>query len=261
MTRLAELQRQFQQCLLEPPEDLHQPWIHAGGRADPARQLSAYVHAYAARLKETLAGDYPAVRTAIGTDRFDALAEAYLRARPSRYFSLREFGRDLPGFIAARAESQATPWLGELASFEWTLGLAFDAADRPLADVADMATVAPADWPALRFTAHPSVQRLDLAWNTVALWEALNADEPVPVEAIHGQPVPWLIWRQDLTTRFRSLEPDEAVCLDALLAGASFGELCARLAEYLDPEQVPLRAASLLKGWLQQQLIQAIGTP
>lgn len=259
MSRLAELQAQFQQCLLAPPDGSDQPWVRAGGRASPARQLSAYQYAYPARLKEVLGNDYPAVWAAIGDVAFDRLAEAYLRAHPSRFFSLRDFGGRLADFVDTDPVGAGSPWLTELARFEWALGLAFDAADAPLAGIADMAAIAPQHWPALRFDGHPSIQRLDLIWDTPAMWSALTADPPRRVSAVAGQPTSWLIWRDGLVTRFRSLATAEAAVLDALLRGDRFADLCVVLGEHLDAQAVPLRAASLLKGWLDQGLISAIG--
>jgi hypothetical protein len=59
------------------------------------------------------------------------------------------------------------------------------------------------------------------------------------------------MWRDELMTQYRSLEADEAVALSAAHAGANFTEICSALAtEIGDQEQVPMKAASLLKGWL-----------
>lgn len=258
MSRLAELQQTFQRCLLDPPENRTQAWVRAGGRATPERQLSAYIHAYPTRLKEVLANDYPALLMAIGDETFNRLAQTYIDTHPSHFFSLRDFGGRLAAFIAAEDAYRTQPWLVELARFEWTLGKAFDAADTPVACIDDMATIAPEDWPDLRFDIHPSVQRLELSWNTIGMWTNLTADEPTPATASVGESMPWLIWREQLTTRFRSLELDEAAALDCLCDGSDFGEACEQLTAFVDDDDVPLRAATLLKSWLDQGLISAI---
>lgn len=258
MSRLAELQQAFQRCVLDPPTPLAQPWVRAGGCAPPERQLGAYVHAYRARLKEVLELDYPALHQALGDTAFDALAGSYLRACPSRHFSLRAFGAGLAAHLAGQRADREHPWLAELARFEWTLGLTFDAADAQPAHVADMAAVAAADWPALRLDCHPSVQRLQLSWNVPELWGALTAPEPSMPDPIAGEPVSWLIWRQELRTRFRSLQPDEAAALDALGAGADFSGLCLCLARWHEESDVPLRAATLVKQWIAEGLISRI---
>ena len=266
MNQLSKLQQTFQDCVLHPGQPDAAAWVSASGRADPATQLSIYSYAYAARLKEVLATDYPAVLMAIGDDHFNALADDYIQAHPSHYFSLRDFGRDLPGFIAKLIQQDehptipwhAMPWLYELALFEWRLGQAFDVADVSSLTEQDMATIPPEAWPDLTFSLHPSVQRLDFAWNIPAMWQALTADEPTPVDALRDTASPWLIWREQLITRFRSMTTDEQQALDALAAGANFNDICETLATLIPEEEVPMRAASLLKGWLAQGLISGI---
>jgi len=258
MNRLAELQQHFQQCLLMPPTDSPQPWVRAGGRAAPERQLAVYIHAYAARLKEVLASDYPAVLMAIGEDAFERLSQAYLETHPSHYFSLRDFGARLASFIAGEPAYDELPWLAELARFEWALGQAFDAADSAIGTIDDMAAIAPRDWPDLGFDIHPSLQRLDLRWNIADMWSSLTAEQPKPVTATETEAIPWLVWREQLTTRFRSLGFDEQAALDCARTGGSFGEICEQLTAFVDADAVPLRAATLLKAWLAQGLIIAI---
>ena len=51
---------------------------------------------------------------------------------------------------------------------------------------------------------------------------------------------------------------DEHQALDALGKGASFNVMCVTLAKLMPEEEVPLRAAGLLKGWLAQGLISGI---
>lgn len=263
MNQLSKLQHTFQDCVLHPGQPDATAWVSASGRADPETQLSIYSYAYAARLKEVLGNDYPAVLMAIGDDYFNALADDYIQAHPSHYFSLRDFGRDLPGFIAALIQQhehpaiqwQAMPWLHELTLFEWTLGQAFDAADVTSLTEQDMAAIPPEAWPDLKFTLHPSVQRLDFEWNIPEMWQALTADEPTPVDAMRDTTSPWLIWREQLITRFRSMTTDEQLALDALGEGANFNDICEALASLIPEHEVPLRAAGLLKGWLAQGLI------
>ena len=90
------------------------------------------------------------------------------------------------------------------------------------------------------------------------MWQTLTADEPTPVTAICDSTSPWLVWREQLVTRFRSMSPDEGLALDTLRRGGSFNELCEALATLMAEDEVPLRAAGLLKGWLAQGLISGI---
>ena len=266
MKQLAKLQNTFQDCVLQPGNPASTAWVSASGRAAPEIQLSIYTHAYRARLKEVLANDFPAMLMAIGDDHFNQLADDYTEAHPSHYFSLRDFGRHLPGFITDLIQQhehqdshwQDMHWLYELAIFEWTLGQAFDAADVSLFTEQDMSTIPPEAWPELKFILHPSVHRLDFEWNTPEIWQALTGDEPTQVTAMHESTSSWLVWREQLITRFRSMQTDEQLALDKLYEGGNFNEVCEALATMMSEDEVPLRAAILLKGWIAQGLISGI---
>lgn len=259
MKQLAKLQHTFQDCVIHPDKPASTEWVSASGRAAPETQLYIYTHAYAARLKEVLANDYPAMLIAIGEDHFNQLADDYIQAHPSHYFSLRDFGRHMPDFVSELIEQheryQEMHWLYELGLFEWTLGQAFDSADVSLFTEQDMATIPFEVWPDLKFTLHPSVHRLDFEWNAPEMWQALTADEPTQIAALRETASPWLVWREKLITRYRSMQTDEQMALDTLRAGESFNDVCETLATQMNQDEVPLYAATLLKGWIVQGLI------
>ena len=262
MNQLAKLQHTFQKCVLKPEQATSNAWVSASGRATPEVQLSIYSYAYHARLNEVLANDYPAILMAIGDEHFNQLAADYIETHPSHYFSLRDFGAELANFIASLIQQQTKwqemPWLYELALFEWNLGQAFDAADDNLFTEHDMSTIATEAWPELRFNLHPSVQRLDFEWNIIEMWQALTDETPSEVTAIKEASTPWLIWRENLTTRYRSMHQDEQLALDKLAQGGNFTDICETLASIINENDVPMHAASLLKGWISQGLISGV---
>jgi len=70
-------------------------------------------------------------------------------------------------------------------------------------------------------------------------------------------PVPWVIWRPDLRTRFRSLEVEESVLLDAVAANRTFPELCESLAGFGSDGDAAARVAGLLRAWVEAGMIGA----
>lgn len=265
MQSLSALQTRFQKQLLNPGNDIGISWVSAAGRASPEYQMSVYANAYLCRLKEVLGNDYPAVCKALGWDRFDGFAIEYIQRYPSHSFTLREYGCHFPHYIDEKVRSDPTcvdlAWLSELARFEWALGRVFDAAESEHIRERDLSSIDADEWPRLRFGFTSALCRLDLEWNVPTLWKALTADPPAQIEpcrdGVHGS---WLVWRQDLVTRFRSLDANERLVLDSLLAGASFNDACELLARRMDPGMVPMQAAGLLKGWIQQGLICQLAT-
>lgn len=257
MSQLTDLQQAFQHYLLKPPKQTVPDWVSPGGRAKPEKQLSVYSNGYRARLHEVLMIDFPAVLEAIGEDSFNQLANDYIDAHPSHYYSLREFGRDMSSFLQETAAFRDQPWLSELAIFERSLGQAFDAADAPVYSEQEMAHIPPEKWPATRLVKHPSVQRLDCVWGAPGMWTVLTDENPKEITAAREEPVAWLIWRKNLSTQFRSLGDDEQLALDAVLNGSSIDEVCGELGSLIAEELVPLHFATLLKGWIAQGVISA----
>ena len=259
MNQLAKLQHTFQDCVLKPEQSTSNAWVSASGRATPETQLSIYSYAYHARLNEVLANDYPAMLVAMGEDNFNQLASDFIKAHPSKFFSLRDFGAGLAGFITNLINQQtmwqAMPWLYELAVFEWSLGQAFDAADDNIFTEQDMASVAAESWPELKFKLHASVQRLDFEWNIIEMWQALTAETPTKVSAEKEDSSPYLVWRENLSTHFRSMQNDEQIAFNTVTQGGDFSDICQSLTSIINEDEVPMHTASLLKGWISQSLI------
>jgi hypothetical protein len=261
--RLADLERAVQAHVLSGGS---LPASLAAAVAPPAAERwQIYTEGYRLRLIEALAIQYPALHARLGADMFAARVQEFVEATPSVHRSIRDYGSELSAFIRAQADGIEDEMLAELAWFEWQVAAAFDAADAVPTTAVDLASVAPADWPELRFRALPSVRRQRTQTNAVAVWRAVHprdADERAaapqsaaqPVLARKTDPVEWLIWRRQLTTEFRSLEAGEAGALDQLLGGVTFGEVCGSLAAP-HGDGAALQAAAWLKGWLLDGLL------
>jgi hypothetical protein len=228
-----------------------------------ATGLAVYRHAYRARLAEALADNYTVLARALGDDAFDALAQAYIAATPSRHPSIRWFGHALPAFMAAD-EGDLVPHasLVDFARMDWALRGAFDAPDAPVLDPADLASLSPDDWAGLVLHLHPSVQRVALAyaiepaWRVLREWEPESGADQPDLEEPTPHEHTLLAWRQQLQTRWRSLEPLEAVLLAAVADGAPFAQLCERAAAELgDPDAAAPAVIGALQGWLGDGLL------
>jgi hypothetical protein len=255
MPSLKELQHSFKRHLMSDDEAIAR---HVVGTATLSNELrlGIYRHAYRARLEEALASDYEMLRKLVGEEAFSVTCQDYIDTFPSRYFSLRWFGQDFPQWLGYAPEAGSHDWYAEMAQLEWSFVGAFDAADVDSLSEADMAAVPPEAWPALRLGFHPSVRLLPLWWNTLARWRAAKEASTPPEPLRLPQPGDCLLWRQQLTTRYRSLQADEALLLRAALAGADFAALCGALAEEMEEQElVPMQAAGFLKTWLAAGMI------
>ena len=248
-------------------QDVFQGAVLAGDRApglfvreglNEIGGFDLYINAYRARLAAALKDNYPVLHLALGDDLFDQLASAYIEQRPSRYRSIRWFGDGLREFIDQNPELLPHPALADLASMDWALRAAFDAANADVCRTEDLAAILPQDWPQMRFTLHPSVNLLELNWRIGPIWHALNQDADAVTEQPDALDHTLLVWRQELECKWRSLEIAEALALRAVVRGESFAEICEVLAALdsdLTESDPSMLAASLLSQWLSDGLL------
>lgn len=252
---LGDLQRAFQDYLFRT-SDAFTAAVRDTTRADRTTLLDVYRDGYALRLIEVLTTDYPGVMAMAGPADFDHMARAYIAAHPSRYPSVRWYGRDLADYLATTPPFSGTPAAAEMARFEWALGEAFDSPDVAPVGADELMALPPEAWETLSFTVLPSLRRFTFAYEVAQAWQRREEVEPGNLEvAREDEPVTWAIWRPGHVSSFRSLAPDEALMLDALVAGQPFPELCAAVAPITGDDQAPARAAGLLRAFVEGGMI------
>ena len=257
MNNLQNLQSAFKRYLLEENNSIAAQIISTTTLSSDER-LAIYGNAYSARLIETLANDYSALNYLLGTEEFNHLSLAYIKAFPSTNSSLRWFGQHLPQFLADHENYSCTPYLAELAKFEWTFIDTFDAQDATVATIEDAANIPPESWPGLHMTLHPSAHWMNCSWNCLALWQAMKNESEPPKPELMVTQVSYLIWRKGTNTQYRSLHEMEAAVLSLVAKQAEFTELCNALTQWINMEETALQAASYFKTWLTEGLISHI---
>ena len=259
---LQEVQDSFQRCVIDG-DDAILSLIPDNSRTDHRVLLGVYRHAYAGRLVDVAAGDYPVLKAYLGDEAFDTMARAYIRAHPSHTPNARWFSHDLPEFLGQTEPYRSHAETGELAHLERALGDAFDAADGPVATIDSLRTVPPEQWDKLVFKPHASTQRLDNSTNAFAIWMALKDEAEPPPARLLGNRETLLVWRQDVMPKVRVLGPEETMMWNEASKGVPFGALCELAATYDDPDGAALRAAQYLQGWLASGCLSSavIGRP
>lgn len=224
-----------------------------------ARRLGIYHHAYRARLVDTLRDSYGHLAAYLGDEWFERDALAFIAGHPSNHNNLRWYGAAFAPWLHERHPQDRD--IAELAALDWALRLAFDGPDAPAATLADLAGIAPADWDGVVLAFQPTCARLQFAFNTIALWQALDHDEaPPPAEAL-AQPTQVLVWRRGLSPHFRSIDTFEAAAFDGLREGASFGATCESLALRFPATDVAAGMGRLLRRWIDEGLLSGLALP
>ena len=251
MSEFFALEDSMQKYLLTADQDILQH-ISSTDKVPVDTRLAIYRDAYRSRLHEALTTSYPVLQAHLGENEFQEVAYAYIDASPSEYRSIRWFGDTLSDFLSD------TPALAELAKFEWVLGLVFDAADAPILTVEEISQIPSEKWIDMQLFFHPSVHRFASKWNTVEIWQAYTEEQNIIQLVQNVTSIEWILWRKDDMNQFASLSIDEAWALDAIQKGATFGEICEGLCEWVEEESAAMHAASLLKGWLMSELMTSV---
>lgn len=249
MTSFSSIQDYFQNYVMTKDESIFDHVI--GTKKVPKEvRLAIYENAYRLRLQESLENSYPVLKKYLGNKSFEKLCDRYINDFPSNYRSIRWFGDKLNLLLKQH--------LSELASLEWKSELVFDAKNAPILLLNEMASLSPDLWPTVKFKIHPSVQRINLFWNVVPIWEAIcNKKEP-PALIKNKKSTAWILWRKELVSQFISIPEDEACAFDAISEGKTFSDMCEILCEFVPEKQAGTRAAAHLKGWIATGMIESI---
>lgn len=247
MADLARLQQQFYDRVVgRAPGDPDSDPDHAPGDAEliSSGDIAIYARMYASRLHDTLADDYPKLRTALGDERFGELVAHYVRVHPPSSFTLRDAGLALEQFL--RGSELAPAWAADLAALERARVEVFDGPDA--APLTQDAVAALGDaLPGLALVWVPSSVVVPLAWTVDDVWSAIE-DGAAPPEPV-AEPRTVLVWRRDVAVLHRTLDADEARLAPRLAHGVSFADACEVLGE-LHGDAASARAVELLLRWL-----------
>ena len=259
MKNLERLQQDFKTWVIDQQGDFISDIVKTSTLGRQTR-LDIYANAYRARLHEALEADFPVLNAMLGDQVFHSIALEYIQQHPSDNPSLRWFGRHMPGFLAMHDVYSQHSYLSEMAGFEWALRTAFDARNSSRATIEDAAVIPAEAWAVMRPVPCHSARLLEISWNTPSVWNSVIDEAEDPTQPIRlPETVPCLIWRSELMTRFRVLEhEDEHAVIQLLLKGYDFPAMCEQLGDFHHPQDTSVRAATLLKTWLQEGLLASL---
>lgn len=254
---LAQLQRWMAWIVSDPSRDQPLPPCLEVIRAPAPERLDVYAQGYGIRLTESLAADFPVLSRRLGPSEFAILVSDYLRAYPSRYTSIGEAGRDLPGFIATHPIHTSHPEAPELAQLEWAAHELFFAENGYPAAVPAIEDVSPERWPSARLVLNPVRHAMRIQRNSDELWRGLADSRSEEL----ARPSTLLLYRHDYQVRARRMSLVERSLMDAFEAGDTLEAACATASAALeaDPEAGSLdEVGAILQAWFLEGLVHDI---
>jgi len=227
--RLGQLQRWMQACVLAEgpvervPLAARAPqFIRPSRTLAPLERLDIYRGMYEVRLLEALRVDYPGLAHFLGANTFDELAKLYIRANPSRSYTLNRLGDRLPGFVKKVAGLPRPGFVQDLARFELASTLVFDEEESQAAMPDSVNNLDPEAWERLCFRPIRALRLLELRYPVHRYLEAMCRDDTVP--KIRPKKTWVIVYRRDYTLLHFSLTAPAFALFQALAGGAPLGQ-------------------------------------
>ncbi len=189
------------------------------------RRLQVYHNNTFSTLTAALKDTFPVVCRLVDERFFDYAAHHYIRADPPTAPRLAEYGGGFAGFLAGFEPARHLAYLPDVARLEWTINVAYHAADaRPL-EPARIATLPQERYAALRFIAHPSCRLFASDSPVDRIWQAHQpgGDLGAPIDPSSGG-CRLLIDRNDGDIRFLPLDAAGFAFAESLLAAGTLQE-------------------------------------
>ncbi|MCP5397510.1 MAG: putative DNA-binding domain-containing protein [Sphingomonadaceae bacterium] len=252
---LAARQAEFMAHVLEEGRALPDGWD-----ARFSAGLDIYRNAYRTRLVDAMRETFPRTAQWVGEESFAAAAAHHLITNPPSVWTLDLVGEGFPDLLAELFVRD--PDVPELAWLEWTMHLAFIAADvAPLDREGFMAAVAgfgEDDWPSMALAFTPSLAWAEVKHDIPRLWNGLKQETEKPECPALDQPATLAVWREGLQPVFRLLDPAVASLLATMQGGTAYGDACAMLAELVGEEAAAQAAGAALGQWITDGLVVAV---
>jgi hypothetical protein len=188
----------------------------------------------------------------VGERFFDAMAERYVRAEPSRSPDLNAYGATFPEFIQAFPPAASVPYLADVARLDWACQAAMTAPQDGALDLQALAAVPEERQPDVVFEPSRSASLLRSAFPIHRIWQLAQpgGEDGAGVRLDEGG-VRLIVWRQDQELRIELLEDDELRLLSEIALGRSLGEIAETLGAGAHPLDVPALLPKLVtRGWL-----------
>ncbi|WP_413206910.1 putative DNA-binding domain-containing protein [Rhodospirillum sp. A1_3_36] len=199
---------------------------------DPAQRLSIHRNNTLIGLTEALGDTFSVVRRLVGEAFFGQLARDFLLAHPPASGCLLDLGEGFAAFLEAYPPAASLPYLADVASLEWAWWGAYNDADEPPLNPAELSTLAPDLFPLLRFLPIAASRLVVSPWPVSAIWQVNQPEvvDPPEVDLSSGRslgPYHLLVLRPGADVLFADLSEGEALFWKELSMGACLGEAAA----------------------------------
>jgi hypothetical protein len=252
--QLADLQRQFQECVLDKSATVYE-LCNDDPEFPVAQRFGIYLNAYHLRLVAALKESFEHTYEYLGSDQFVLLAGEYVEHYPSHFANINDYGNSFPMWV--KDAQTLHPELFEIAKLDWQMRRVFDGENSVPLTFADLAKIQPEQWESVLFQLVPTCRLLSLEFNTLAIWHAVDTGTDCPMPCLNEFATQLIVWRIGYQPHFRSVSDFEAKALRYLMEGFTFTNLCEALQREFPSTNCAESIGGLLRQWISEELLAA----
>jgi Putative DNA-binding domain len=248
---LRQLQEWLRGAITDPDANVAPDGVvRSSSRLSAARRLELYRRSYRLRLLEAMRASHPGLRHMLGHELFDEFALDYIRARPSRSYTLQRLGEGFADHLAAtRPDLDGAPeaWpsmIIDLARLERTFAEVYDARgteDERLPAAGDLPAEPDPGWLAATVTPASCLRLVRSSFPAGPYLSAVRRGEDPPLPAPAESFV--AVNRRDYVVTLTPLDARHYELLDRLVRGTRI-DAAASVAGV-----EPAEAWRLVRGW------------
>ncbi|MEX2129935.1 MAG: DNA-binding domain-containing protein [Pseudohongiellaceae bacterium] len=212
-TELSQFQDQFAAFLL-----------HRGDFAGEDAGLRIYRNNVMMSLTRALAAQYPATKSLVGEQFFNALARDYVLAHPPEDPSLTFYGDTLSTFIAQHHACRALAWLPDVARLEFLCQQVLHAADDKSAGLERLVEIEAEQFDDLFLPLPPGAMLMQSRWPVHLIREEALRSDPNQVAMEDGEHYFLLVRREEVTVNVTALPEPQWQFLQHLNRGESLSQ-------------------------------------
>ncbi len=256
MTSLAAMQHQMIATLVAEDVEISALWSD-----QQQAGLAVYRNNYRTATIEALQNFFERTCRLVGEASFIKAAIHHIIQHPPHSWSLDHVGE---GFSSTCAELfRNDPEVSELAWLEWAMHCAFTAPDVDAMQTSAFAEATAAfesdAWYELRLGFTKELTMRVITHDLIALWQQTaepQAIQPVSKLSVNHSAI---VWREGELPVFRLVVDYEAAALQAMMAGASYGNACEIVMAACPADEAAAVAGTMLSRWLTDGLVVSIG--